>query len=91
QDEVWIRTKEYNWCFGKVVGRAIRVGQTRHRKQGFYYPVNFGSKQNVRKYFAPLNGEIKPNTKAVRQLLIQEGWIEDESTSTDSSGDLYFE
>jgi len=28
---------------------------------------------NIRKYFAPLNGEIKPDTEEVRQLLRAQG------------------
>jgi len=45
-------------------------------KQGFYYPVNFGSKYHVRKYFAPMNGEIKADTEAVRLLLRDAGWLD---------------
>lgn len=44
---------------------------------------------NVQKYFAPMNGEIKPDNEDVRRLLVQEGWIEDDESYTDSSGDLY--
>ncbi|PPQ98077.1 hypothetical protein CVT26_003303 [Gymnopilus dilepis] len=90
-DSVWVKTKEENWCQGRVVGRSIRVGQTRRQKQGFYYPVNFGTKSNIRKYFAPLNGEIKPDIRVVRHLLLQDGWIDDEenAANSDSSGDLY--
>jgi len=95
-DRVWVRTKKEKWCQGRVSGQAIRVGQTRHQKQGLFYPVNFGSKYNLRKYFAPMNGEIKPDTKSVRRILAQEGWIEaeeieDDYYATDSSGDFYTE
>ncbi|KAF8168467.1 hypothetical protein B0H34DRAFT_685643 [Crassisporium funariophilum] len=85
QELVWVRTKEDNWCPGKVTGRVIRVGQTRHSKQGFYYPVNFGSKNHLRKYFAPMNGEIKPNTEEIRILLRDGGWIDDDASSTDTA------
>lgn len=55
-------------------------------KQGFYYPVNFGSKNHLRKYFAPMNGEIKPDTEEVRLLLREGGWLDDdEALAADSS------
>ena len=44
-------------------------------KQGFYYPVNFGQ---LRKYFAPMNGEIKPDRNEVRILLRNGGWLGDD-------------
>ncbi|KAF8972521.1 hypothetical protein BDZ97DRAFT_838572 [Flammula alnicola] len=90
QDPVWIRTQGHNWVFGKVAGRNIRVGQTRYRREGFFYPVNFGSKFNLRKYFAPTNAEIKPDTEEVRQLLREEGWL-DSGDSTVSDGSEYTE
>ncbi|KAF8816632.1 hypothetical protein BYT27DRAFT_7076590, partial [Phlegmacium glaucopus] len=91
QDPVWVRTKESNWCYGRVTGRQIRVGQTRHSKQGLYYPVNFGSKNNVRKYFAPMNGEIKPDSDEVRLLLEDAGWIEyDDEALTAESSSMYY-
>jgi len=89
QDPVWVRTKEDNWCYGQVTGRSIRVGHTRYSKQGFYYPVNFGVKNHLRKYFAPMNGEIKPDTEEVRLLLRESGWLDDDDALTMDSSSSY--
>ncbi|KAF8907654.1 hypothetical protein CPB84DRAFT_1843872 [Gymnopilus junonius] len=76
----------------EAIDYPFRDGDVVWQKQGFYYPVNFGAKSNIRKYFAPLNGEIKPDARVVRHLLLNEGWLEDEyeeSMASDSSNDLY--
>jgi len=54
---------------------------------GFFYPVCFGPKMNTRKYFAPLNGDLKPDTEEVRELLKESGWIESDSDETLVSDD----
>ncbi|KAF9007898.1 hypothetical protein BDQ17DRAFT_1194326, partial [Cyathus striatus] len=72
-DEVWVKTSEGNWRPGKVSGQTTRKGPTREG-EGLFYPVLF-SNGKVRKYFAPLNGEIKPDTIEVRQLLKSGGWL----------------
>ncbi|KAF5382812.1 hypothetical protein D9757_007337 [Collybiopsis confluens] len=69
---VWIRTSGGNWHVGRVSGETTRKGQTRE-KEGLFYPVKFDSK--LRKYFAPLNGEIKPDTQHTRRLLKEAGWL----------------
>ena len=51
-------------------------------KQGFYYPVNFGLNNHLRKYFAPMNGEIKPDSEEVRLLLRDSGWLNDDGALT---------
>ncbi|KAF9482352.1 hypothetical protein BDN70DRAFT_435834 [Pholiota conissans] len=90
RDPVWVRTKGDKWTFGKVSG-VIRTGPTRYQ-QGFFYHVNFGPKHNVRKYFAPMNGEIKPDTQKVRRLLRDEGWIGSDTDSvTDDTQSDYTE
>jgi len=71
-DVVWVRTVGGNWHSGKVTGQTTRKGQTRE-KEGLFYPVVFNDK--LRKYFAPLNGEIKPDTIHVRHMLKDAGWI----------------
>ncbi|KAK0207858.1 hypothetical protein DFS33DRAFT_387452 [Desarmillaria ectypa] len=71
-DRVWIRTAGGNWHPGKVSGQTTRKGQTRE-KEGLFYPVVFNEK--LRKYFAPLNGEIKPNNRHIRCLLADAGWL----------------
>jgi hypothetical protein len=53
--------------------------------------VNFGPKYNVRKYFAPMNGEIKPDTEAIRRLLRDEGWLGSDTDMTDDSHSDYTE
>ncbi|RXW14856.1 hypothetical protein EST38_g10999 [Candolleomyces aberdarensis] len=45
-----------------------------------YYQVQFGTNGKLRKYFAPLNGEMKPDDRHIRELLLAGGWI----SSTDS-------
>jgi len=42
---------------------------------------------NTRKYFAPLNGDLKPDTEEVRELLKESGWIESDSDETLVSDD----
>ncbi|KAF8878427.1 hypothetical protein BD779DRAFT_1628519 [Infundibulicybe gibba] len=71
-EQVWIRTAGGNWHPGRVSGMTTRSGQTRE-KMGLFYPVVFCDK--IRKYFAPLNGEIKPDNSHVRALLEEAGWI----------------
>ncbi|THV01260.1 hypothetical protein K435DRAFT_718226 [Dendrothele bispora CBS 962.96] len=70
-DSVWVRTAGGNWHQGRVSGETTRKGQTRER-EGLFYPVKFDGK--IRKYFAPLNGEIKPDTPHTRRLLKEAGW-----------------
>ncbi|KAJ3735355.1 hypothetical protein DFJ43DRAFT_43877 [Lentinula guzmanii] len=69
---VWIRTSGGNWHSGRVSSETTRKGNTRE-KEGLFYPVKFDGK--LRKYFAPLNGEIKPDTPHTRRLLKGAGWL----------------
>ncbi len=61
--------------------------------RGFYYPVVFGSNQQLRKYFSPLNGEMKPDSYDVRELLRRGGWlpedVDDDEASSDDNGSNY--
>lgn len=43
------------------------------QKEGVFFPVAF--RHNARKYFAPLNGDIKPDSVEVRRLLSEGGWL----------------
>ncbi|ESK84827.1 hypothetical protein Moror_508 [Moniliophthora roreri MCA 2997] len=70
-DAVWVRTAGGNWLRGRVSGEITRKGLTRE-KEGLFYPVKFDIK--LRKYFAPLNGEIKPDTPHTRRLLKAAGY-----------------
>ncbi|KAG6902014.1 hypothetical protein C0995_005662 [Termitomyces sp. Mi166 len=74
-ESVWIRTQGGNWRQGRVTGQTTRRGPTRQSKEGLYYPVVFDGK--IRKYFAPLNGEIKPDTLHTQRLLKEAGWLFD--------------
>jgi len=40
----------------------------------------------TRKYFAPLNGDMKPDTEEVRDLLKDSGWIESDSNEMMDDG-----
>lgn len=42
--------------------------------------------QRRRKYFAPLNGDIKPDTPAIRALLQEGGWYEVDSQADELQG-----
>lgn len=51
---------------------TVFVGQ----KEGIFYPAVYRpGKANLRKYFAPLNGEIKPDTPRTRMLLRDAGLL----------------
>ncbi|KAJ2914427.1 hypothetical protein MD484_g5984, partial [Candolleomyces efflorescens] len=50
-----------------------------------YYQVQFGTNGKLRKYFAPLNGEMKPDDRHVREMLLAGGWI-----SSSDSEDVRF-
>jgi hypothetical protein len=71
-DNVWIRTEGGNWYPGQVSSKNVKRGPTRQR-EGLFYPVIF--RRRIRKHFAPLNGEIKPDTPRTRTLLRQAGWL----------------
>ncbi|KAH9964625.1 hypothetical protein BC827DRAFT_1109750, partial [Russula dissimulans] len=73
-ESVWIRTEGGKWYPGKVSSNNIRRGQTR-QKEGLFYPVIFRIGSRMRKHFAPLNGEIKPDTMYTRTLLRRAGWL----------------
>ena len=45
------------------------------QKEGLFYPVIFRIGTRIRKHFAPLNGEIKPDTSRTRTLLRRAGWL----------------
>ncbi|OAX40484.1 hypothetical protein K503DRAFT_768542 [Rhizopogon vinicolor AM-OR11-026] len=68
-DCVWVRCTGYDWYLGKVSGQP-KVGQTM-MGDGLFWPVTFDG--NKRKYSAPLNGELKPDTPHTKQLLEEAG------------------
>ncbi|KIM39067.1 hypothetical protein M413DRAFT_12387 [Hebeloma cylindrosporum] len=67
-DGVWVKTTEGNWLQGRVMHNKVRVGTTRLEQQGYYYEVRFGNRMNLRRWFAPRNGEIKPDSKSLQRL-----------------------
>ncbi|KAL0945587.1 hypothetical protein HGRIS_014746 [Hohenbuehelia grisea] len=71
-DSVWVRTVGGQWYPGRVTSAPPRKGSTQ-KKEGLFYPVVFDGK--LRKFFAPLNGEIKPDIIPVRRLLKEAGWL----------------
>ena len=59
------------WC---VARRSLwRVLLTAAQTDGRFFPVAYGGAG--RRYFAPLNGNIKPDTTRVRQLLREGGYL----------------
>ncbi|EPS98081.1 hypothetical protein FOMPIDRAFT_1024790 [Fomitopsis schrenkii] len=71
-DPVWIKTEDGEWLQGTISGSNTRKGATR-QKEGIFFPVAF--RHNARKYFAPLNGDVKPDSVEVRRLLSEGGWL----------------
>ncbi|KAL5534759.1 hypothetical protein ACEPAG_1223 [Sanghuangporus baumii] len=72
-DAVWVKSKDTEretWYYGRVQ-RSTRTGTVRGGKQGTFYSVRYH--RNLRRYFAPLLEEIKPDTPRVRKLLEQAG------------------
>ncbi|KAI5118185.1 hypothetical protein M0805_004998 [Coniferiporia weirii] len=72
-DAVWVKSKNTEretWYFGHVQ-KSTRSGTVRGGKQGTFYSVRYH--RNLRRYFAPLLGDIKPDTPRVRRLLEQAG------------------
>jgi len=74
-DSVWVKSKSdiETWYQG-VVLKGTRSGTVRQGKQGIFYSVRY--RHNLRRYFAPLLGDIKPDTPHVRRLLKQAGLLD---------------
>ncbi|KZV77592.1 hypothetical protein PENSPDRAFT_746725 [Peniophora sp. CONT] len=72
-DSVWVKATDGNWHRGTVSALKVKKDKTR-QSEGFFYPVIFGQAPKLRKYFAPLNGEIKPDSHGTRQLLREAGY-----------------
>ncbi|KAI0089874.1 hypothetical protein BDY19DRAFT_888678, partial [Irpex rosettiformis] len=68
---VWVKIDE-EWIPGVISGGSTRSVQARGT-DGLSFPVVYG--QLKRRYFAPLNGDIKPDTPTVRILLQEGGWL----------------
>ncbi|OSD05645.1 hypothetical protein PYCCODRAFT_1464992 [Trametes coccinea BRFM310] len=75
-ESVWIRLKDSaHWVRGTLSVKGPRTTATREGT-GFAYPVQYEKDGKIRRdYFAPQNGELKPDTPEVRQLLADGGWL----------------
>ncbi|KAH8111437.1 hypothetical protein DFH11DRAFT_1879818 [Phellopilus nigrolimitatus] len=84
-DTVWVKSKNAvreTWYLGKVQN-STREGTVRGGRRGVFYSVRYY--RNVRRYCAPLLGDIKPNTLRVRRLLEEAGCdIETEPDGNDN-------
>ncbi|KAJ7259694.1 hypothetical protein C8J57DRAFT_1720281 [Mycena rebaudengoi] len=74
-DRVWIRNND-KWIQGRIFSRSSTKVLFRDNIPywNVFYQDTYGHK--LRKYFAPLRGEIKPDTSAVRALLRDARWIQ---------------
>ncbi|KAF8651017.1 hypothetical protein AX16_004951 [Volvariella volvacea WC 439] len=63
-DQVYVKSKGGIWRRGQVVGQP-RVGRTRGGDNLWFF-VQYGK---IRRYFSPLNGDIKPLTPYTSDLL----------------------
>ncbi|KAJ3552154.1 hypothetical protein NP233_g10650 [Leucocoprinus birnbaumii] len=73
----WVRTTNGTWCLGNVTSSPPRVGLTRDGEGLFYSVIFTMGGARMKKSFAPMNGEIKPDTVEIRDLLKTYGWLED--------------
>ncbi|KAJ7716219.1 hypothetical protein DFH07DRAFT_862373 [Mycena maculata] len=73
-DRVWIRNHD-KWIKGRIFPRSVpKTGSSDNLTYwNVLYQDKFGHK--LRKYFAPLLGELKPDTTAVRSLLREAHWL----------------
>ncbi|KAF7340316.1 hypothetical protein MVEN_01950700 [Mycena venus] len=72
-EKVWIRNHD-KWIPGQIFPRSVpKVGSSDSLTYwNVLYQDSFGHK--LRRYFAPLMGELKPDTPTVRKLLREAGW-----------------
>ncbi|KIJ68854.1 hypothetical protein HYDPIDRAFT_25102 [Hydnomerulius pinastri MD-312] len=76
-EPVWVCASNGQWYQGKVVGQP-KAGRTR-KDESLFWCVEFRIANRVRKWFSPLNGDIKPDTPHTHRLLEDAGWLEPES------------
>lgn len=63
-------------CSLSVLGSSSMLTIFVEQKEGIFYPAVYRpGRANLRKYFAPLNGEIKPDTPRTRRLLRDAGLL----------------
>ncbi|KAI8983223.1 hypothetical protein BD414DRAFT_490287 [Trametes punicea] len=76
-ESVWVKLKDSSeWVRGVVSGKGARTAATRDVSpgEGVAFPVRYN--KTKRDYFAPQNGEVKPDTPEVRELLAAGGWLQ---------------
>ncbi|KAF7302896.1 hypothetical protein MKEN_01251900 [Mycena kentingensis (nom. inval.)] len=70
---VWVRNND-KWISGRIFLSAPKVRPSDNLPcWNVLYQDKFGHK--LRKYFAPLLGELKPDTARVREMLKEAAWI----------------
>lgn len=75
RDLVWVRSMGGSWHQGRISSSRTKTSHTRSG-MGTYYSVKFHMDgTHIQKDFAPLNGDIKPDTIHIRSLLKAGGWI----------------
>ena len=74
--------KERNDEIGKKMYALFSLNciMTSSQHEGLYWCVEFRiGRVNVRKWFAPLNGDIKPDTEHTQKLSEDAGWLASDS------------
>ncbi|GBE78699.1 hypothetical protein SCP_0115900 [Sparassis crispa] len=75
-DYVWVRAPHGSWLPGQVTRQPPHIRRTHSGdKECVYYSVEYRHRATFRRYFAPMNGEMKPDTARVRELLKEGGWL----------------
>lgn len=75
-DIVWFKSDNGTWNKGRVLGMP-RMGSIGPEDNAIniYYLVEYRvNERPVRKYVAPMNGEVKPETVQTRKLLLTSGF-----------------
>ncbi|KAJ7596510.1 hypothetical protein C8J56DRAFT_1040783 [Mycena floridula] len=84
---VWVKTTSGQWTDGIISSVDVWKGplwgdsaaldtDTQPIKEALYYLVVYSPRRNVRRYVAPLNGEVKPDNARTRKLLWQVGFTD---------------
>ncbi|KAG0707231.1 hypothetical protein DFH29DRAFT_897766 [Suillus ampliporus] len=73
-DRVWVRSTDYYWHLGTVSSSQPVAGRTM-TGDGLFWRIDYD--RNKRRWVAPLDGEVKPDTEHTRQLLKAEAreWV----------------
>ncbi|KAH9949473.1 hypothetical protein B0H21DRAFT_114251 [Amylocystis lapponica] len=69
---VWVKTVEGKWCLGTVEFEGPTAYTERAIEQSFYVRYGRNKKSDL---FRPYDGNIKPDTPEVRELLRKAGYF----------------